>query len=130
MKSILIVLFSMIMLTVGCQSKQEIINGKLIVYKRIGVENKHQKYIEIKDKEIVQDIYLMLKKEDWVKVMLKMTTPPEYKIHFEPTNGSQALSIEYDVWFTNGFAEVYIEAQNLKKRLPREDSTILYDAIQ
>ncbi|GLX66880.1 hypothetical protein MU1_12240 [Paenibacillus glycanilyticus] len=59
-----------------------------------------------------------------------MDRPPDYKIHFVPTDGSEALSVWYDLWFTNGFAELYIEGQNQHKKLSEADSLILHDVIQ
>ncbi|MDQ0888569.1 uncharacterized protein YcfL [Paenibacillus sp. V4I9] len=129
-RSILILIFSMMLICVGCQSKQQINNDKLVVLKRSGTENKHEKHKEVTDKNTVLAIKSVLKKGDWKKSKISMTIPPDYKIYFEPTDGSEALSVWYDVWFTNEFAEVYIEAQNLYIKLSVEDSFALRDVIQ
>ncbi|MDQ0876049.1 uncharacterized protein YcfL [Paenibacillus sp. V4I3] len=129
-RSILILIFSMMLICVGCQSKQQINNDKLVVLKRSGTENKHEKHKEVTDKNTVLAIKSVLKKGDWKKSKISMTIPPDYKIYFEPTDGSEALSVWYDVWFTNEFAEVYIEAQNLYRKLSVEDSLALRDVIQ
>ncbi|MDQ0914605.1 hypothetical protein [Paenibacillus sp. V4I5] len=128
---ILILIFSMMLLNVGCQSKQLVNNDKLVVLKRSGTENKYEKHKEITDKKTVLAIKSVLKKgEDWKKSKISMTMPPEYKFYFEPTDGSEALSVWYNVWFTNEFAEVYIEASNLYKQFSVEDSLALRAVIQ
>jgi uncharacterized protein YcfL len=129
-RSILILIFLMMLISVGCQSKQQINNDKLVVLKRSGTENKHEKNKEITDTNTILAIKSVLKKGDWEKSKISMTIPPDYKIYFEPTDGSEALSVWYDVWFTNEFAEVYKEAQNLYRKLSVEDSLALRDVIQ
>ncbi|MDQ0896184.1 MULTISPECIES: hypothetical protein [unclassified Paenibacillus] len=78
-RSILILIFSMMLICVGCQSKQQINNDKLVVLKRSGTENKHEKHKEVTDKNTVLAIKSVLKKGDWKKSKISMTIPPVIK---------------------------------------------------
>lgn len=129
-----LVLISVMLLVVGCQSKQQIKNDKMVVLKRLETENDYENHKEVTDKDTVLSIKSLLNKEGWEKAKLSMTRPYDYKIYFVPTdgseaNGSEAKSILYGIWFTNGFAELYIEGQNLYKKLSVGDSLTLHDVI-
>ncbi|GLX66881.1 hypothetical protein [Paenibacillus glycanilyticus] len=58
-----LVLISVMFLVVGCQSKQQINKEKLVILKRLGVENKYVNYKEITEKGTVLKIKALFKKE-------------------------------------------------------------------
>ncbi|MFD0717088.1 hypothetical protein [Paenibacillus sp. GCM10027626] len=102
---------------------------KLIVLKRVGTENKYDDHKEITDNESILNIKAILKSGEWEKVKFSKERPPDYKLHFEPTDGRKTKAILYDVWFTNGFAQIYIDATNLYKKLSKEDSSVLQSIV-
>lgn len=104
---------------------------KLIVEQRLGKDNRYELLQEINDTIVVNEAKLKLNDGEWSRVKFQWQTPPAFKLHFQPTDGSrQTSAVEYDVWFTNGYAEIYISETHLYKKLSLKDSEMLKDIIQ
>jgi hypothetical protein len=104
--------------------------NKLIVLKRDGSDNELEIHKEISDVKSVSKVQEIVNVEYWKKAKITMTRPPDYQILFEPTDGREVKAVAYDVWFTDGFAELYIKATNSYKKVSKENSETLNTIIQ
>lgn len=101
----------------------------LIVQKRIGTDNRYEVHKEITEPQDVTRIQRLLEEEKWSQAKIEWQTPPAYKLSFQPTDGREAKAIIYDVWFTNGFAEIYIAGLHKYKKLSLKDSAVLEQTL-
>lgn len=97
----------------------------LIIAKRVGVENQYEDHKEINEKKSVSTVRNILNKGEWEEVKFLMTRPADYKVHFQPTDGSEAKAVLYAVWFTNDIAEIYISGIHSYKKTSQEDAETL-----
>lgn len=105
-------------------------SGKLIVLKRVGMENQYEEHKEIDDAHSVSMVNNILNAGEWEKVKFEMSRSADYKVHFQPTDGSEAKALLYEIWFTNGYAEVYISGIHSYKKLSKEDSETINQIIE
>lgn len=65
-----LILMSMMLLVVGCQSKKQINYDKLVILKRLGTENNHGNYKEITNKGTILTVKSLLKKRAGKKLSI------------------------------------------------------------
>lgn len=102
---------------------------KLIVQKRVGSDNLYKAHQEINNPEEVTRVLILLNEGEWSKVKFERQTPPAYKLYFQPTGGNEAKAMIYEIWFTNGYAEIYISDLHSYKKLNLKDSAVLKKTI-
>ncbi|MCM3782386.1 hypothetical protein M3231_05335 [Neobacillus mesonae] len=128
-----IIIFMLLSIVVGFQSNEtnEAKSAeKLVVLKRAGSENKFENDNKTSVEESIITVKVVLgDKEEWKKVKPNMIRPPDYKLYIDETDVGNMESILYDVWFTNGAAEVYIQANNSYRKLTEQESKVLYEVI-
>lgn len=100
-------------------------NAKLMVQKRIRMENKYEHLKELSDWISVSELQSVINQGEWEKKKITMERPPDYKLYFQSTDGSDAETLRYDVWFTNGMAEIYIPSNSTYKKRSKENSKTL-----
>ncbi|MED4019021.1 MULTISPECIES: hypothetical protein [Sutcliffiella] len=93
---------------------------KLLVEKRVGTEDKYEKFKEITDKEKVEKALNILKNADWENAKVKMAHPPDFRINNK-----------YLIWLTpqKDMLEVIIQGENKYTKLSKKDSEVLYEII-
>ncbi|WP_054955887.1 hypothetical protein [Paenibacillus dakarensis] len=101
----------------------------LFVQKQKGSENKYDKPLRISTPQAVNRAQQLLEEGKWSKVKFERQTPPTYKLYFQPTDGREIKAVIYDVWFTNGYAEIYITELHSYKRLNKTNSGVLKEII-
>ncbi|MGF7048082.1 hypothetical protein J2T13_002588 [Paenibacillus sp. DS2015] len=107
------------------QMLEDITNHKLIVHSRGNIEAEYEPYHVILDPESVATVHRIINQGNWTKVKFEMSRPADYRISFQPTQGPHTEKISYEVWITNGYAELYIQELQSYKKLAKIDSDVL-----
>ncbi|WP_054025571.1 hypothetical protein [Bacillus sp. FJAT-28004] len=105
-------------------------NDKLIIQKRVGMENRYEDHKEINEEKSVSTVKSILQEGEWEKVKFEMSRSADYKVHFQPTDGSEAKAVLYEIWFTNDIAEIYISGTHSYKKTTKEDAEALGTIIK
>ncbi|WP_166242556.1 hypothetical protein [Paenibacillus turpanensis] len=104
---------------------------QLTVFQRVGNENKYEQRRIITDKAALDELQRLMIMDSWEKVKRETGTFPDYRLVVDPTNGAQqSIYNEIEVWFTNGFAELYISQSHLLKKLTMQQSAELQHLIR
>ncbi len=134
-KKIIVFISIFLVLLVGCSNGtkikgNKIVGDKIVVEKRVGEADKYEYCNEIKDSKGVQMVNHILDNISWTNAEVSMVHPPDYKFHFENTNGNASGAV-YELWISpdKGGVELVIDSESKYIHLNKEKSLELFKII-
>lgn len=85
---------------------------------------------EVTDKTLDSKVKSMVTNEAWEKDVKRKDISPNYKFYFQLADGGDAKPVLYEVWFTDGIAEIFFGDNPSYKRLSKDESEKLIVIIQ